>query len=178
MAEVRVRMERCLAGLQNDFAGFRAGKVDANMFSHLKVDAYGIESEMSSVGQVSVQGTQLVVIKVYDPGLAAAVADAVSSCDMDLYPQIEGSSIKVAIPRPTKETRDKMVKLAGKAAEQTRQHVRGIRQKVNDQIGKHKASFSADDVFQKKKELDDLTKEIDAAAALMLGNKRDEIQTG
>eukprot|EP00752_Nemacystus_decipiens_P004342 g3967.t1 len=148
------------------------------MLDNVKVESYGSMSTLASVAQASMKGPQLIVLTVYDPGMTRAVEDAIRECGMGLNPSSEGQGqVNVPIPKPTKESREAVAKVAAKHAEKSKVVLRGIRHKILDQIKKKKDSFPEDDVHLRLKEIDVCTKEAEASVATMLEKKKAEILT-
>lgn len=52
---------------------------------------------------------------------------AIREAGLNLNPISDGKNLKVPIPKPTKEHRDNMVKIANKAAEQAKTRIRSVR---------------------------------------------------
>ncbi len=67
--------------------------------------------------QVTMKAANKISISVFDPDLIAGVSKALRDCNMNLSPTSEGNNISVVIPKPSKEAREGIVKLASKAAE-------------------------------------------------------------
>ncbi|KAG5188456.1 ribosome recycling factor domain-containing protein [Tribonema minus] len=180
------RLDRVLEGLKKDLAVLRGGRVDPAMFDHLTVHSYGQEGPLSSVAQVSAKGPQLLVLTCYDPATAPAVVVAVRDSGMNLNPQLDGNKggaqrreactpVLVPIPKMSHETRESLVKVANKATEKAKVHMRGIRHKVLERLKKHKANFSEDDVHRRHKEIDTKIAAMEAKCAAALDAKKKDI---
>jgi ribosome recycling factor len=73
---------------------------------------------------------------------------------LNLNPISDGKNLKVPIPKPTKEHRDNMVKIANKAAEQARTRIRSVRQDGMKDLKKdQKAGLSEDEVKKLEKQV-------------------------
>jgi hypothetical protein len=107
--------------LLDDFSKLRGGRVTADMFNHLFIDAYSSKIPINDAGQITLKAANKVNISVFDPELVAAVAKAVRDCNMSLSPTVEGNSVAIVVPKPSKEAREGVIKLAGKAAEKVRE---------------------------------------------------------
>ena len=107
-------MDGTINWMTNEFAKLKVGRVSVDMFSNLPVESYGT---VGKAGQVTLKSNTKLVVSVYDPTMAKPVADAIKDCGLNLNPTIEGSNVMATIPRPSKESRDLMVKAATKLAE-------------------------------------------------------------
>ena len=70
------------------------------------------------------------------PQLSTAIATAVRDAGLNLNPRVEGLVIKVPVPKPSRETRDANIKLAGKVAEAAKATIRRQRQAALDGLKK------------------------------------------
>ncbi len=107
-------MDGTINWMTNEFAKLKVGRVSADLFTNLPVESYGT---VGKAGQVTLKSNTKLVVSVYDPSIAKAVADAIRDCGLNLNPTIEGSNVMATIPRPSKESRDVMVKAANKLSE-------------------------------------------------------------
>lgn len=110
-------MDGTITWMTNEFAKLKVGRVSADLFSNLSVESYGT---VGKAGQVTLKSNTKLVVSVYDPSMAKPVADAIRDCGLNINPTIEGSNVMATIPRPSKESRDLMVKAAIKLAEKVR----------------------------------------------------------
>ena len=79
---------------------------------------------------------------------------AIREAGLNLNPISDGKNLKVPIPKPTKEHRDNMVKIANKAAEQARTRIRSVRQDGMKDLKKdQKAGLSEDEVKKMEKQV-------------------------
>lgn len=84
-------------------------------FHSIPVESYGT---ISNIAQVTLKSASKVSITVFDPEAVKKVADAIrASSDLNLNPIIDGSTMEVNIPKPSKETREATVKSMHKVAE-------------------------------------------------------------
>ena len=171
----RERYERVVGGLDKDFSRLRGGRPSPSMFDHIEGNAYGQNVPLSSVAQATMKGANQVVLASYDPGLAATIAKAIRDAGMSLNPQVEKAKVIVVVPKPSKEAREKVAKIASKQAEKAKVHLRGIRHKVMDSLKEHKDSFSEDDVHRRSKEIDTLTHEYEAKLSKALEKKKKDV---
>lgn len=109
------RMEQQLSTLSAELAKFKIGKASTETFNNIQVEGFGT---VVSAGQITLKSASKVEIAVYDPSMVKAVRDAIKDSGLGVNPQVEGNLVLVNIPKPSKESRDSMVKAASKVAEQ------------------------------------------------------------
>ena len=115
--EYDLLMEKRIVRLVDEFSKFRAGRVSSDMFDNVIIEAYGSKTALTEVGQITVKGPTKVSIAVFDPLLVQHVSKALEEYGLNLNPVIEGNLVEVVIPKPSKETREGLVKNASKASE-------------------------------------------------------------
>jgi hypothetical protein len=97
-----------------ELSKLKVGRVSADLFNNLPVESYGT---VGKAGQVTLKSNAKLVVSVFDPEIATAVADAIRNCGLNINPTIEGSNVMATIPRPSKESRDALVKNVAKLSE-------------------------------------------------------------
>ena len=107
-------MDSVLKKLSVEFTKINTGKVSVDMFNNIKVDSFGT---VSNCGQVTLKTPTKVSIAVYDPSTVKIVADSIRECGLNLNPTVEGNNLIINIPKPSKESRDNLVKLSSKLSE-------------------------------------------------------------
>jgi hypothetical protein len=110
-------MDKKISRLQEEFTKFRGGRASPDIFNGLMVEAYGSKVPLSETGQITMKGTNKVCVALYDAELAVPASNAIRDCGLSLNPTVEGNSILVVIPKPSKEARENVIKLASKTAE-------------------------------------------------------------
>jgi len=103
--------------------------------------------------------------------------EGIVKAGLNLNPQIDGTSIRVPIPRATQELRTSLVKQVKEGAEEGRKGVRAVRQKALQELKDLEKSQGKDYVRNTEKKVQEHTdknvKEIDTLA----NKKETEIST-
>jgi ribosome recycling factor len=158
-AEVKERMLKVVNRLVESFKAIRGSEPTPDIFDSIMVDAYGERTLLSAVAQVVITSPTMATITCFDPSVAPEVRKAIQIAMEELNPQMdEDGVLKVQMPRPTAETRQKTVKHLGKQAESGRQRIRGIRRAALELVKKGEKGklegISKDDAFRVQKEID------------------------
>ena len=125
--ELRRRMEGASDVLRKEFGGLRTGRASASLLEPVTVEAYGNTLPLNQVGTISVPEPRMIVVQVWDRGLAKATDKAIREAGLGLNPQTEGQTIRVPIPDLTEERRRELTRVAAKYAEAARVSVRNVR---------------------------------------------------
>ena len=134
--DLRRRMEGALEVLRKELAGLRTGRASTNLLEPVTVEAYGNAMPLNQVASLSVPEPRMIVVQVWDRGLAKAVDKAIREAGLGLNPQTEGQTLRVPIPDLTEERRRDLTRVAAKYAEQARVSVRNVRRDGLDPLKK------------------------------------------
>jgi ribosome recycling factor len=121
------RMDGAVDVLRKELAGLRTGRASASLLEPVSVEAYGNALPLNQVGTISVPEPRLIVVQVWDRGLAKAADKAIREAGLGLNPQTEGQTIRVPIPDLNEERRRELTRVAAKYAEAARIAVRNVR---------------------------------------------------
>lgn len=109
--------------------------------------------------------------------LKKSVVDALVNAGLDLNPMIEGNAVVVPIPRETKESREKLAKLARQQAEKSKQRVLKMRRDGIARLKTMKSdkSIGEDDFFALQKDVQSHADEYTAKIADTLKAKEGDL---
>jgi ribosome recycling factor len=134
--DLRRRMDGAIEVLRKEFSGLRTGRASASLLDPVVVEAYGNTMPLNQVGTVSVPEPRLIVVQIWDRGVAKAADKAIREAGLGLNPQTEGQTIRVPIPDLNEERRKELTRVAAKYAEQARVSVRNVRRDGIDVLKK------------------------------------------
>ena len=127
LKDMRRRMDGAIDALKKELAGLRTGRASPSLLETVVVNAYGGTMPLNQVGTVSAPEPRMLVVQVWDRGLAKAVDAAIREAGLGLNPQSEGQVIRVPIPPLSEERRKELIKVGHKYAEQARVSARNVR---------------------------------------------------
>ena len=114
---IDAQMEKKIARLSDEFAKLRSGQPNTELFRTVMVDSGGGRVSVADSGQLTIKSPTKMVISVFDPSLVSAVCEAIRECGMGLTPAIDGNSVSMSIPKPSKEAKEALCKTASKVAD-------------------------------------------------------------
>lgn len=114
--DIETNMNGRITRLEEEFKTIRGGKASADMFNHLRIDAFGSKFSLMGSAQVTVQTPVRVNIAVFDHSLVEPINDAIKK-QMNLNPSVEGNNIVVTVPKTTNETKEILLKTVSKMAD-------------------------------------------------------------
>lgn len=167
-------MEKRIVRLQSELGEMRGGRVTPDMFNNVSIEAHGSRMSLGEAGQATLKTTSKINIAVYDPDLVAAVVKGIRDSGHGLSPTSEGNNVIINVPKPSRDAREALVKVAGKAAENVKLQVRGVRKDGMDLLKRLKGKISEDDTKRVSKEIENITeKKIDKISALLKGKEKE-----
>ena len=111
-------MEKKIIYLTSELSKIRGGRASSEMLNHIVVEAYGDKLSITDTAQITLKTPTKLVVSTFDGGITSFVATAIRESGLGLTPVVEGSTINVTVPKPSKEVRESLVKIAAKVGEQ------------------------------------------------------------
>lgn len=157
--QLKARMDKAVAAFQSTLASTRTGRASVHMLDSVRVLAYGAETPLNQVAQVTTPDANLIVIQPWDPSLVGDIEKALRTSDLGFNPQNDGKIIRVPVPPMTEERRKEVVRHLNKELEEHRTAIRNIRREGNDAIKKaaKDKTISADEEKRALEEMQKLT---------------------
>lgn len=134
--DLQRRMDGAVAAFRTDLASLRTGRASANLLDAVNVNAYGSSMPLNQCATVTAPEPRMLLVQVWDRGLAGAVDRAIRESGLGLNPITEGASMRIPLPELNEERRKSMVKLSHTYAENARVSARHVRRDANDALKK------------------------------------------
>lgn len=164
--QLKARMDKGVQAFQSELASTRTGRASAQMLDGIRVLAYGAETPLNQVAQVSAPDPNMILVQPWDPSILGEVEKALRASDLGFNPQNDGKIVRVPIPPMTEERRRDVVKHLNKELEERKTVIRNIRRDGNEAIKKaaKDKTISAD---EEKRALEEIQKLTDAEITRM-----------
>lgn len=134
LADAEHRMGLSIQALARDLMHLRAGRANAGLVDHIRVEAYGEQMPLNQLATISTPDASTILISPFDKSLTGAIEKAINTSDLGLMPNSDGSLIRIAIPPLTEERRKELGKAVNAQAEDGRVALRNIRRDANEHI--------------------------------------------
>ena len=182
MSEVKPyeeKMQKTLASLETDFGTIRAGRANPRVLDKIRVDAYGAETPLNQVGNITVPEARLIQIQPWDTNLLKAVEKAIQASDLGINPSNDGKVIRLVFPELTEERRKELTKDVKKKGDDAKVAIRNIRRDAIDVFKKmeKKSDITEDDYEVLEKDIQKLTDRFVADIDKMVEAKNKDILT-
>lgn len=130
------RMDKAINHMEDEFAKVRAGRANVAILNGIKVEYYGMPTDINQVGSISVPEARQIVITPWDKTVLPMIEKAINVAQIGINPTNDGSCIRLIFPELTEERRKELVKEIKKMAEETKVAVRNIRRDAMDDAKK------------------------------------------
>ncbi|KAI4876384.1 hypothetical protein NFI96_017844 [Prochilodus magdalenae] len=186
LEEVKEDMTAVLATLKDDFSrnlGIRTSPVyplailpPPGALDHITVTTKDGKFPLNQLGQISMKSPQLIVVNMTSyPEATTAVTRALQESSMKLNPEVEGTIIRVPIPKVTREHRENLAKLAKQFSNKAKESVRRVRSNALAQVKKAKEGSSEDTIRLVEKQVQQIAESYTADIDKQLATKTKEL---
>lgn len=165
--KTRNKMDETMNSLKRDMDSISTGRANPNLLDAIRVEVYGSMMPISQVASVSVPEATTLSVQVWDRENVKALEKAIINANLGFNPMVDGTTLRIAIPKLSEERRRDLVKLAKKYGEDKKIALRNIRRDVLDEFKKHEKELGKDqshsftDIVQKI--TDEFVKKVDDA---------------
>ncbi|CAO3615662.1 unnamed protein product [Mucor hiemalis] len=171
------RYENSISSLKEHLSNMRMGRANPSLLDNVRVRIEHSHFSLKDLAQVTVRDPQTLLVTVHDPDYTSAVDKSIREAGLNLNPIIDNKMIRVPIPKPSKESREKMAKLVSTTGEQTKHKVRSIRQDGMKQLKHDSKHQSADEIKKLEKSVQNMTDKYNKTVDDLLKQKIKEIQS-
>ncbi|XP_078282116.1 ribosome-recycling factor, mitochondrial isoform X2 [Rhinoraja longicauda] len=140
-----------------------ATKKTKGALDHITVTTSEGKFPLNHLGQVSMKSPQLILVNMTSfPETTVAVTQAIRESGMNLNPEVDGTLIRVPIPKVTREHRENLTKLAKQITNKSKESLRKLRTNAIAQVKKSKESVSEDTIRLLEKQIQQMVEDIAA----------------
>ncbi|KAI8972001.1 ribosome recycling factor domain-containing protein [Mycotypha africana] len=175
--ELTKRFEASIAHLRDQLVTMRVGRANPALLDNVRVRIENSQFSLRDLAQITVRDPQTLLVTVHDNDYTSAVEKSIREAGLNLNPIVDNKMIKVPIPKPTKESRDKMAKLVSNMGEQFKLKVRAIRQDGMKHLKQDLKHQPADQIKKLEKTVQNMTDKYNKTIDDILKSKIKEIQS-
>jgi ribosome recycling factor len=125
--ELKNKMDGSLKHLEKEFQTIRTSRSSPSMIENIFVDAYGSQTQLNQLGNISTPDPSMLTIQIWDINLLKNVESSILESNLGINPQIDGSLIRLPIPKLSEERRNELTKIASQYAENSKISIRNNR---------------------------------------------------
>lgn len=168
--EYENKMNKTVEVLHAQFTSVRAGRANASVLDHIKVEYYGAPTALQQIASISTPDPRTLVIQPWDATCLRAIEKAIQTSDLGINPTNDGRVIRLLFPQLTEERRKELVKQVSKYSEEAKVAIRNIRRDAMEvfKAQKKRSEITEDDLKDVEKDLqkmtDDFIREVEKIA--------------
>ncbi|KAF9295911.1 hypothetical protein BGZ74_010569 [Mortierella antarctica] len=150
--DLEKKMGQCLERLKKDFMTMRAGTANPAILDPVMVKVEGKIVPLRDLAQVAIKDAKTLMVNVNDVELTSPIEKAIREAGLNLNPIADNKAVRVPVPKPTKEFRESLTKLAAASTEKAKTIIRKLRQDGMKELKKDlKAGMSEDENYTLEK---------------------------
>lgn len=171
LEDVDEEMKSVLEALKDNFNKTLNIRTSPGSLDQITVVTADGKLALNQISQISMKSPQLILVNMASfPECTAAAIKAIRESGMNLNPEVEGTLIRVPIPKVTREHREMLVKLAKQNTNKAKDSLRRVRTNAMNKVKKSKDKASEDTVRLIEKQIsqmaDDTIAELDRHLAV------------
>lgn len=173
------KMEQAIVFFEDELRKVRTGRAHPDMLEGVMVKAYGVDTPLKQVANITVPEAQQILVSPFDPGQVHEIATGIRDSGLGFNPSDDGRVVRVPVPPLTEERRRELVKQLGDRVEDCRIALRNIRQDAIKEARRMKDAkeLSEDDVKAIEKGVDDSMKDFQVKIDEIFKAKEQEVMT-
>lgn len=170
---------KVLDHLKTELSSLRTGRAHPSLVENIMVEAYGVKTPIRGLATITVIDPKTLVIEPWDKSVIKEIEKAIQLANIGVNPVNEGTKLRLSMPQLTEESRKELIKVLGQKLEQARISLRGIRDKIREEIvnAEKTKQITEDDKYRLQEELDKLVKEKNDQIKSIGEKKEQELMT-
>ncbi|KFP74214.1 PREDICTED: ribosome-recycling factor, mitochondrial [Acanthisitta chloris] len=176
LEETNEDFQAVIEALKEDFSRNLSVRTSPGALDHITVMTKDGKFPLNQLGQISQKSPQLIVVNMINfPESTAAATKAIRESGMNLNPEVDGTVIRVPVPKVTREHRESLAKLAKQSTNKSKEALRKVRSKSINQVKKFKSKVSEDTIWLLEKQIQQMADEASAEMDKLLAVKTKEL---
>ena len=171
------KMDSSIKFFEKELHTLRTSRPNPSMLDNISVEAYGAQTSINQLGNISIPEANMISIQVWDSNLIKDIEKAINESNLGINPQTEGQLIRLPIPQLSEERRKELAKIASQYGEKAKIAVRNNRRDFIDKIIKDEKDkiVSQDDSKKFINEIQKITDEYISKIDKLIISKQEEI---
>ncbi|KAI3362392.1 hypothetical protein L3Q82_012695 [Scortum barcoo] len=177
LEEVKADMTAVLDALKDDFTRNLSIRTSPGALDHIVVTTRDGKFPLNQLGQITMKSPQFIMVNMssFPEAIMAASHALRESSSMNLNPEVEGTIIKVPVPKVTREHRENLTKLAKQLSNKAKDSLRKVRSGAVTQAKKAKEGHSEDTIRLVEKQIQQMSDGIAVDIDTLLAAKTKEL---
>jgi len=121
------KMSSSIDHFEKELLTIRTSRANPSMLENIFIDAYGSKTPLNQLGNISSPDSSMLTIQVWDTNLIKNIENSILESNLGINPQVDGSLVRLPIPKLSEERRSELSKIASQYAENFKVSIRNIR---------------------------------------------------
>ena len=118
--DLKNKMKASVLHLEKELQSIRTSRASPSMIENIFVDAYGSQTPINQLGNISTPDPSMLTIQVWDTSLLKNIESSILESNLGINPQVDGSLIRLPIPKLSEERRNELSKIASQYSENSK----------------------------------------------------------
>ena len=121
------KMTSSIEHFEKELQTIRTSRANPAMLENIFIDAYGVKTPLNQLGNISSPDSSMLTIQIWDMSLVKNIENSILESNLGINPQVDGSLVRLPIPKLSEERRSELTKIASQYAENFKVSIRNIR---------------------------------------------------
>ena len=127
LEDLENKMTSSIEHFEKELQTIRTSRANPSMLENIFVDAYGSQTPLNQLGNISSPDSSMLTIQVWDINLLKNIENSILESNLGINPQLDGALIRLPIPKLSEERRNELSKIASQYAENFKISIRNLR---------------------------------------------------
>ncbi|KAN0055690.1 hypothetical protein ACTA71_011573 [Dictyostelium dimigraforme] len=162
ISSIKTQGDKTIEFVSREIGNIRFGRAGPELLERINVETPSGNLLLPHMAMITVKDSLTLNITLYDTSLLKNVEKALTNSGLGLNPQTFETTIRVSLPKPTQELRQKLIKQVSAISEDTKVSIRRHRKDGMDILKRYKLTKDDEKTLEKniQKITDDYTKTI------------------
>ncbi len=124
---LKTKLDSISDWLEKELSSIRTGRATVTLLDDVMVESYGSRGPINQSASINVEDAKSIRIVPWDKGVISAIESAITKADLGVSISADSDGVRVRFPDLTTETRELLVKQAGKKIEEAKIRLRNER---------------------------------------------------
>ena len=150
LEDLQNKMASSIEHFEKELQTIRTSRANPTMLENIFIEAYGSKTPINQLGNISSPDSSMLTIQIWDASLIKSIENAILESNLGINPQVDGTLIRLPIPKLSEERRNDLTKIASQYAENYKVSIRNIRRDfIEIKKGEKKESQLSEDELKK-----------------------------
>ncbi len=150
LEDLQNKMASSIEHFEKELQTIRTSRANPTMLENIFIEAYGSKTPINQLGNISSPDSSMLTIQIWDASHIKSIENAILESNLGINPQVDGTLIRLPIPKLSEERRNDLTKIASQYAENYKVSIRNIRRDfIEIKKGEKKESQLSEDELKK-----------------------------